>query len=72
MKTREDKRMVQLEIFSRLAFLGIFGKKPNTFALGHGHSSWSTFTVHLVRGPKALQIDFLKKVDHGLWCVLYL
>ena len=37
-----------------IALLEIF-KKINTFiVLVHGHSSWSTFGLHLVRGPKAL------------------
>ena len=24
----------------------------------HGHSSWSTFGLHLVRGPKAINLHF--------------
>ena len=54
MKTREDKRMVKLEFFSKQLFWGIYKKKSTHSLLVHGHTSWSTFGLHLVRDPKAL------------------
>ena len=30
----------------------------------HGQFSWSMFSLHLARGPKALRMHFLKKLDH--------
>ena len=55
MKTREDKRLVNMEFFSlNLPFLGIFKKNQHIHFLVHGHSSWSMFGLHLVRGPKTL------------------
>jgi hypothetical protein len=65
MKTIEDKRMFKFEFFSQLPFLGIYErKKIRIFSfVVHGHSSGSAFGLHLVRGPKALQIDFLKETQ---------
>ena len=59
MKKREDKRMVDLDfIYSKLPFLDIYiyiYSKINIFIfLMHGHSSRSTFDLHLVKGPMAL------------------
>ena len=56
MKTREDKRMVKLAfLFLKLPFLDIYYEKnEHIHFLVHGHSSWFTFGLHLVRGPKAL------------------
>ena len=55
MKTREDKRMVKLEFFSfKTTLLGHVSKSKHIHFLVHGHSSWSTFDLHLVRGSKAL------------------
>ena len=60
-------------------FFIIYLKNQHIHFLVHDHSSWSTFGLHLVRCPKALQIDFLfKKLDcvkmpssmirlHGPW-----
>ena len=62
-KTREDKqkKMIKLQFFSKLPFLDNYNKKTSTFNfLVHGHSSWSTTGLRLVRGPKALSIDFLR------------
>ena len=62
-KTREDKQKKndQTPIFSKLPFLDNYNKKTSTFNfLVHGHSSWSTTGLRLVRGPKALSIDFLR------------
>ena len=42
-------------------------KKNHIHLLVHGHYSWSTFGLHLVKGLKALLIDILKKSDHGSW-----
>ena len=55
METREDKRMVKLEFFFKTTLFGhILQKNQHIHFLVHGHSSWSTFGLHLVRGPKAL------------------
>ena len=40
--------------FFKLPFLDICYKNQHIHILVHGHSSWSTFGLHLVRGPKAL------------------
>jgi hypothetical protein len=53
-KARENKRMVKLEKFSKLSFLGIFKKNQHNHFWVHDHSSWSTFDLQLVRGPKTL------------------
>ena len=53
MKIREWSN---LNIFQNPPFPDIY----NHF-LVHGHSSWCTFRLHLVKGPKTLQIDFLRK-----------
>ena len=50
-KTREDEKMVELE---ELPFLDIYWKNQHGRFLVHGHSSWCTFDLHLVRGPNAL------------------
>ena len=51
-------------------FLDIYiCKKQHIHFLVHGHFSWSTFGLHLVKGPKALKVCFLEldyeKCDHG-------
>ena len=38
-------------------FWAYLKKNQHFHFLVHGHSSWSTFGLHLVRGPKALYID---------------
>ena len=61
MKTSEEKarEYSNLIFFFKTTIFGHILKKISTFIfLVHGHSSWSTFGLHLVRGPKALQIDF--------------
>ena len=60
-KRRQTKKNDQTPIFSKLPFLDNYNKKTSTFNfLVHGHSSWSTTGLRLVRGPKALSIDFLR------------
>ena len=68
---REDWRMIKLELLfflSKMPFLGhiLLNKNRHIHFLVHGHSSWSTYGVHLVRGPR-LQNQFVKKSDHGSW-----
>ena len=62
LKTREDKRRQengQTSIFfSILTFWAYTKKNQHIHFLVHGLSSWSTYGLHLVRGPKALQIVF--------------
>jgi hypothetical protein len=57
MKTREGKRMVKFYfifiLFQNYLFWAYIKKSAHAL-LGHGHSSWSTFGLHLVKGPKAL------------------
>jgi hypothetical protein len=47
--------------------MGIYQKNQHIRFLVHGHSSWFTFGLHLVRGAKSLDIDFLEKLDHESW-----
>ena len=62
LKTKENKRIVKFDFLflSKLPFLGIYLKKSAHSFLVHGHSSWSTFNLHLLRGPKALEVYFLR------------
>ena len=54
MKSREEKRMDKLDIFFKhYPFWRYIKKNQHVHFLVHGHSSWSTFDFHLVRGPKA-------------------
>jgi hypothetical protein len=64
--------MVKLTFFllSKPAIFGhLFKKNQHTCFLVHGHSSWSTFGLLLMRGPKALQIEFVKNRDHESWAI---
>ena len=46
--------------FFKTAFFGhILKKKQHIHFWVHGHCSWSTFGLHLVKGPKALYIVLL-------------
>ena len=58
MKTRKDKRMVKIDFF--FSFLGDMLQKWHIHVLVHGRASWSTFGLHLVRGPNTLYIGFLR------------
>ena len=53
MKTRGNKRSVTLDFFFQVFLFGAFKKKQIDKLTLHGHSYWSTFTLHLVRGPKS-------------------
>jgi hypothetical protein len=46
--------------FLKIALFGHILKKIAHSLLVHGHSSWSTFGLHLVIDPKALYIDSLR------------
>ena len=49
-------------------FLGIFKKNQHIHFLVHGHSSWSTFNLLLMKGPKSLKFWISHepwKCDHG-------
>ena len=53
-----------------MSFLGVYIYiYKNIHFLVHGHSFWSMFGLHLVRGPKPLKIAFFiyffQKSDHG-------
>jgi hypothetical protein len=58
--TREDKRMIKLEYFSKLPFWGTYKKNQRIYFLVHGHSSWSTFGLHRVGGTMLSKL-ILKK-----------
>ena len=58
MKTREDKRLDKLNFFQNCPFWTYIEKNQHIHFLVHGHLCWFTFSLHLVRGPKALYIDF--------------
>ena len=51
MKTKEDKNNGQT---FKIALFELIWKKKHIHFLVRGHSSWSTFGLHLVRSPKAL------------------
>ena len=54
-KTRERSNLIVLIFFQNCIFWAYFKKKnQHIHLLVHGHSSWSTFGLHLVRDPKAL------------------
>jgi hypothetical protein len=53
MKIREDRRLARLILFFKTALFGHISKTRHIHFLVHGHFSWSTFNLHLVRGPKA-------------------
>ena len=55
----EDKRMVKPDFYLLFQNYPLWAHS----LLMHGHSSWSTFGLHLVRCPKALW--FLKESNHG-------
>ena len=61
----EDKRRQKkirewsnFNFFSTMTFWAYTKKNQHIHSLVHGLSSWSTYGLHLVRGPKALQIVF--------------
>ena len=58
--------MVKSEVFTNFPLWTCIKKNQHNHFWVHGHSSWSIFYLHLVRGPKAL-IDVLRKSDHGSW-----
>ena len=74
MKTEEDERMIKLDFFQNCPFW-TYIKNINTFTFCvHGHSSWPTLSLHLVKGPKTLEIIIFReirpwKLDHqvGPW-----
>ena len=53
--------------FPKVSFLGIFLKNQHIHVLVYGHSSWSVFVLHLVRGPKALKFVFLRNYIMEVW-----
>ena len=53
----EDKRRQgngQNLIILKIGLLGQILKNERIYFWVHGHYSWSTFNLHLMRGPKAL------------------
>ena len=67
MKTRENKRMVKLELFSQTALFGHILRKTAHSLFG----AWSFLLVHIQftpsKEPKGFVNYFLKKSDHGSW-----
>ena len=66
MKTREWPNLI-LFSFKTALLRHMLNENQHIHFRVHGHSSWSTFSLYLVRGPKAHQNDVLKKWDHGSW-----
>ena len=75
-KTRQDKRIVKLEQKIEIALFEhkVFSGYQHIHFLVHGHSSWSTFGLHLVRrAQKLCELSFSgirpRKLDHqvGPW-----
>ena len=48
----------QTWIFSKLPFWACIQKYQHIHFWVHGHSSWSTFGLHLVRGPRLSKLYF--------------
>ena len=65
-KTRAHGGEILLYIY---AFLGHISKKSNTIHfLVHGHSSWSTFGLHLVGGGGKGSVHcFIKEKEYRPW-----
>ena len=53
-KTKRKHKEWSNLIFFKLSFLIYIKLNQQIHFLVHGHSSWSTFGSHLMRGPKAL------------------
>ena len=68
-RQEKTKEWSNLNVFSKLLFFDIYQKNQDIHFLVHGHSSWFTFGLHLVRDPKASWIVLFfkkkKKSDHG-------
>jgi hypothetical protein len=59
MKMREAKRLVRLKfLFKTVNFGQIFKNNQHIHFLVHGHSTWSTLGLHLVRGPRLCKLVF--------------
>jgi hypothetical protein len=73
MKTRTWPNLVCLFLSQNCLFGGTYIYiKLHIHFLVHGHSSWSTFDLHLMSSLKALYLYFLffiflKELDHGSW-----
>ena len=44
----------------KLSYLDIYLKNQHIHFLVHGHFFWSTFSLHLVRGPKNFKLHFFR------------
>ena len=64
-KTREWS---DLNYFQNCPFWTYIKKNQHIQFLVHDHSSWSTFSLHLVKGPRLSKLIF-KKSDHGSWTI---
>jgi hypothetical protein len=53
-KEEKTKEWSNLNFFSKLSFLDMYQKYQHIHILMYDHSSWFTFSLHQVRGPKAL------------------
>ena len=66
LKTSRDKELSNLfssfSFLSKLPFLDVYIYKGNQriHSLVHGRFSWSTFNLHLVRGPVTWPKGFIK------------
>ena len=59
---KKKRRRSNLKGISKTTLFDIYLKKKSTHPLydAHGHFSWSTLGLHLVRGPKALEMHLKK------------
>ena len=54
--------------FLKTSIFGAYIKKnQHIHFLMHGYSSWSTFSLHLVRGPRLWKLIFQEVLDYGSW-----
>jgi hypothetical protein len=65
---RRQQKMIKLSFFKNYPF-GTYIKKISTHFLVHGHSSWSTFSLHLVGDSKRFVKGFFKKLNHRSWTI---
>ena len=61
-KRRQEKGQTWIYFFTKLSFLDIYFLNQHIHFLVHDHSTYSTFSLHLVRGPKTLSIEFFEKI----------
>ena len=71
-RQEEGERVKHEKTSQNCPYGHIFEKNQHVHFLMHGQSSWSTFNLHLMGGPKSLSFTlYLElqpwKCDHGKW-----